>query len=371
MQFGVFTVGDVTPDPTPGTPSARKSASGSWYRRAQGRRDRPRRLRDRRAPQRAVRPLLPDHAARLHRREDGAPAAVDRDDTDHDQRPGQDRRGLRDAPAPGRRPGRPDDGSRQHGSGLPLVRAGPAQRDPAGDRELRPTAPPVARGRRRLGRQVPDAADRVHLDAAAARRRAAVRLARLHPQPGDRGAGRVLRRRLLPQQHLLAEQPRAADGRPLPAAVRALRPRAGEPGHRRARRARVHAQEQPGRDPRVPAVLRPRAGLRRRDVARGLHGPDADDHRQPAAGHRPDARFPRVRRRLPAPAVPGRPRRPPAHDGPRADGHPGLRGRAGPAPGVRGAPSGGRAGRAAAPSAGGRRAGGGRPASSPCRGGAA
>ena len=27
-----------------------------------------------------------------------------------------------------------------------------------------------------------------------------------------------------------------------------------------------------GRDPRVPAVLRPRAGLRRRAVARGLHG---------------------------------------------------------------------------------------------------
>ena len=45
-----------------------------------------------------------------------------------------------------------------------------------------------------------------------------------------------------------------------------------------------------GRDPRVPAVLRPRAGLRRRAVARGLHGPDAADGRQPAAGHRPDAR---------------------------------------------------------------------------------
>ena len=65
--------------------------------------------------------------------------------------------------------------------------------------------------------------------------------------------------------------------------------------------------------------------------------------------------LPRVRRRLPAPAVPGRPRRPAAHDGPRADGHPRLGGRAGPAPGVRGAPAGGRAGRAAAPSAGRRR----------------
>ena len=67
--------------------------------------------------------------------------------------------------------------------------------------------------------------------------------------------------------------------------------------------------ELPGRDPRVPAVLRPRPGLRRRAVARGLHGPDAADGRQPAAGHRPDARLPRDRRRLPAPAVPRRPRR--------------------------------------------------------------
>src|SRR6476619_3924962 len=41
--------------------------------------------------------------------------------------------------------------------------------------------------------------------AAAAGRRTAVRLARFHPLPGDRRAGRLLRRRLLPQQHLLAE----------------------------------------------------------------------------------------------------------------------------------------------------------------------
>jgi hypothetical protein len=41
----------------------------------------------------------------------------------------------------------------------------------------------VARGRRRLGGQVPHAAAGLHLDAAAARRRAAVRLARLDPQP--------------------------------------------------------------------------------------------------------------------------------------------------------------------------------------------
>ena len=67
-------------------------------------------------------------------------------------------------------------------------------------------------------------------------------LARLHPQPGDRRAGRLLRRRLLPQQHLLAEQPRPAHGRAVPAPLRALRPRPREPGHRGPGRARVHAQ---------------------------------------------------------------------------------------------------------------------------------
>ena len=54
---------------------------------------------------------------------------------------------------------------------------------------------------------------------------AAVRLARLDPQPGDRRAGRLLRRRLLPQPHLLAGRAHPADGRVLPPPVRALRPR--------------------------------------------------------------------------------------------------------------------------------------------------
>ena len=96
--------------------------------RAQGRGGRPRRLRDRRAPQPAVRAVLAHDDARLHRRADRAPHPLDRDDADHDERPGQDRRGLRDAPAPGRRPGRPDDGPRQHGAGLPVVRPGHPER---------------------------------------------------------------------------------------------------------------------------------------------------------------------------------------------------------------------------------------------------
>ena len=60
---------------------------------------------------------------------------------------------------------------------------------------------------------------------------------------------------------------------------------------------------------RVPAVLRQRAGLRPRALAGGVHLADAADRRLAAAGHRADPRLPRVRRRLPAPAVPDGPRR--------------------------------------------------------------
>src|SRR6185437_9745301 len=223
--------------------------------------------------------------------------------------------------------------------------------------QLRAAAPALARGERGLGGQVPHAAAGLHRHAAAAERGAAVRLARLDPLAGDRRAGRLLRRRLLPQQHLLAGRARAPDGRPLPAAVRALRPRAGRARDRRPRRPGVHAQEQPGRDPRVPAVLRQRPGVRARPVAGGVHGRDPADRGQPAAGHRPHARLPRRGRRLPAAAVPGRPRRAAAEDRPGADGHSRRAGRPGAAQGVRGAAAGRRAGGAAHPRLAGRRRG--------------
>ena len=243
MQFGIFSVGDVTPDPTTGrAPSEAERIKAGPADRAEGRGGRARRVRPRRAPQPAVRPVVAHHDAGLHRRPDRAPAALDRHDADHHQRPGEDRRGLRDAAAPGRRPGRPHAGPRQHRPGLPVVRPGHPRRHPARDRELRAAAPAVARGRRRLGGPVPHPAAGLHLDAAPARRRAAVRLARLDPQPGDRRAGRLLRRRLLPQPHLLAEGAHPADGRVLPPPVRALRPRPRRPGDRRARRAGVHAE---------------------------------------------------------------------------------------------------------------------------------
>ena len=199
-----------------------------------------------------------------------------------------------------------------------------------------PAAPAVARGRRRLAGQVPHAAAGLHLDARA--RSTASPPFVWHGSirsPRDRRAGRLLRRRLLPQPHLLAGGAHRADGRALPPPVRALRPRRRRPGHRRPRRAGLHAEEQPGRGARVPALLRQRPGLRPRPVAGGVHRADPADRRQPAAGHRAHARLPRLRRRLPAPAVPHRPRRPAAQDRARAARHARRGGRAGAAQGVR------------------------------------
>ena len=102
----------------------------------------------------------------------------------------------------------------------------------------------------------------LHLDPAAAGRRAAVRLARRDPHAGDRRAGRLLRQRLLRQQHPRAELPLQAARGPLPPALRALRPRHAGAGDRRARRPGVHRQALAGRGPHVPPVLRGLADLR-------------------------------------------------------------------------------------------------------------
>ena len=69
-------------------------------------------------------------------------------------------------------------------------------------------------------------------------------------------------------------------------------------------------------------------------VAGGVHGADAADGGLAAAGDRPDAHVPRALRRLPAPAVPDGPRRPAAEDRTGA-ARPPRRDRAGAAQGVR------------------------------------
>ena len=106
----------------------------------------------------------------------------------------------------------------------------------------------------------------------------------------------------------------------LPPAVRAPRARPRRPGDRRARRAGVHAQELAGR---------------RRDEFRPYfdnapvygHGPSMEDFTRetPLTVGSPQqvidryGAVPRAGRRLPAPAVPHRPRRPAAQDRARAD----------------------------------------------------
>ena len=265
MQFGIFSVSDITREPGHGLHAERGGADRrDRADRPARRRGRARRLRDRRAPQPAVLLLVADDAAGAHRRADRAHRPEHGDHADHDQRPGEDRRGLRDAPAPGQGADGPDARPRQHRAGVSVVRPGHPQGPRARAGELQPAAPAVARGRRGLGGQLPHAAAGLHLDPAAARRRAAVRLARLDPHAGDRRAGRLLRQRLLRQQHPRAELPLQAAGRPLPPALRALRPRHAGAGDRRARRPGVHRQALAGRRRRRSA----RTSRARRSTAR-------------------------------------------------------------------------------------------------------
>ena len=153
MQFGIFTVGDVTPDPTTGsapTEADRIRASVAIAKKAEevgldvfatGEHHNP--------------PFVPSSPTTLlgiHRRANRTHHSVDGDDIDHHQRPGQDRRGLRVL---------------QHLSGgridvmLGRGNTGPVYpwfgqdiRDgiPLTVETLRPVAPIVARGDRRLDR---------------------------------------------------------------------------------------------------------------------------------------------------------------------------------------------------------------------------
>src|SRR5690349_1800356 len=186
-----------------------------------------------------------------------------------------------------------------------------------------------------MERRVPVPAAGVHPRAAATGRGAAVRVARVHPHSGGGGARGVLRRRVLRQSHLLAQLAHPADGGVVPATVRAPRARPRRPGDRRLGRAGVHAAQQPGRGRGVPALLRQRPRLRARTLVGGVHRPDPVDRRIPAAGDRPDPGVPRLRARLPAPAVPDRPCRAAGEDGARAAGPARGAGRTGAAQGIR------------------------------------
>ena len=240
-----------------GSPAERtRTHQGHRCHRQEGRRRGSGRFRDRRAPQPPVRAVLSDHAAGLYRRPDATAPALDLDHAHHHQRSGQDRRGLRGPAAPRRRPGRPDAGPRQHRARVPVVRPGCAGGDSLDRRALRTPAGGVGSGGRQLEWEVPHPAAGVHAGTPAAGRHTPLRMARLHPFPGDHRTRRLLWRRVLRESHLLAGVAYRGNGRPLSRTVRALRARNARAGHRRARRAGVHAPQQPRRDPRVPALLR-------------------------------------------------------------------------------------------------------------------
>ena len=293
MQFGIFTVGDVTTDPTTGrTPTEHERIKAMVDDRAEGRGGRARRLRHRRAPQPAVRAVLADHDARptSPRRPSGCilSTATTLITTNDPVKIAEDYAMLQHLAD-----GRVD---------LMMGRGNTGPVYPWFGKDIRDGIPLAIENYallRRLWRE--DVVDwegkfRTPLQGFTSTPRP---LDGVPPfvwhgsirSPRDRRAGRVLRRRLLRQPHLLAGR-RTPSGWSSSTASRFEHYGHGtrRPGDRRPRRAGLHAQEQPGRGPRVPAVLRQRPGLRPRPVAGGLHRADAADRRQPAAGHRADAR---------------------------------------------------------------------------------
>ena len=89
MQFGIFTVGDVTPDPTTGrTPTEHERIKATVAIAKKAEEVGLDVFADRRAPQPAVHRLRAHDDAGLHRRADRADHPVDRDDADHHHRPG-------------------------------------------------------------------------------------------------------------------------------------------------------------------------------------------------------------------------------------------------------------------------------------------
>ena len=187
MQFGIFSVGDITPDPTTGrepSEAERIKALATIAEHAEqvG-------LDVFAVGEHHNRPFVPSAMTTLLGWIAARTDAADRLDlhrAHHHQRPGADGRGLRDAAAPQRRARRPRPRPRQRRPALPLVREGPPPRRRADGGELPAAAPAVGRGRRRLGGAVPHPAAGLHLHPAPPGRGGALRVARLHPDPADR-----------------------------------------------------------------------------------------------------------------------------------------------------------------------------------------
>ena len=221
MQFGVFTVGDVTPDPTTGrAPTEAERIKAMVAIAHEGRGGRARRLRHRRAPQPAVRAPPPPPRTLGYIAAQTATLQLSTSTTlittNDPVKIAEDYAMLQHLAD-----GRVD---------LMMGRGNTGPVYPWFGKDIRDGIELAVENYallRRLWREdVVDWEGRFRtplqgftVHAAPAGRRAAVRLARLDPQPADRRAGRLLRRRLLRQPHLLAGGAHPADGRVLPAAA--------------------------------------------------------------------------------------------------------------------------------------------------------
>ena len=220
---------------------------------------------------------------------------VHRDHADHDQRPGEDRRGLRDAAAPRRRPGGPHDGPRQHRA---RSTRGSARTSATASRSpWRTTRCCAGCGARTWWTGRASSAPRCR---ASRRRRARSTASRRSCGTARSAAPRSPSR---PPTTATGSSPTTSSGpRSTPQRMIGLyRQRFEHYGHGTADQAivglggqvfmRKNSQDAVKR---VPAVLRQRPRLRARPVDGGLHRADAADRGQPAGGHRPDAGVPRA-----------------------------------------------------------------------------
>ncbi|QTI50342.1 hypothetical protein JYK04_08220 [Streptomyces nojiriensis] len=299
------------PDACPASTSASRRCSPSHRRRG----SRPRRLRHRRAPQPAVRPLLADHDARLHRRTHRAPDPVHLDDTDHHQRPGEDRRGLRDAPARRGRPRRPHDGPRQHRTGLPWfgkdIRDGIdlAIENYALLRRLWDEDTVTWKGKFRTPLQSFTSTPRPLDNVAPFVWHGSIRSPEIAEQAAYYGDGFFHNNIFWPASHTEQMVRLYRSATPTTATAPPNRPSSDSA-------ARSSCARTPRTRYASSAPTSTTHRLRPRPVPGGVHLPDTADRRLAPAGHRTHPVLPRLRRRLPAPAVPDGPRGPAPEDRP-------------------------------------------------------
>ena len=210
------------------------------------------------------------------------------DDAHHHERPGEDRRGLRDAAAPRRRSRRPHARPRQHRPGLPVVRQG----HPPGHRRSRSRTTRCCTG---CGARTSSTgrASSARRCRASPRRRGRSMACRRSSGTARSAAPRSPSRprtTATASSRTTSSGPRSTTCSSSATTASASSTTATAPPSRRSSGSAARcscAKNSQDAVTRVPPVLRQRAGVRPRPVARGLHRADPAHRRQPAAGHRP------------------------------------------------------------------------------------